>query len=149
VVDRQLQLIECGGIEASQPDLERVTANLLSPASARVSLEGFPSFWRLLKPERFQALLLRRTAQQVAISQADTEEALRSHSTAKLLLGEIRRRIRDGSNRLSDALHRAYRLRDRRDLAGARRLMEDLLQIEVVPLYREQAKILLEELAQL
>jgi hypothetical protein len=34
-------------------------------------------------------------------------------------------------------------------LQGARRLMEDLLQIEVVPLYREQAEILLEELAQL
>ena len=92
--------------------------------------------------------LLRRTAQQVAISQVDTEEALRSLSTATTLLGEIRRRIRDGSNRLSDALHRAYRLRDSGDLEGARRLMEDLLEIEVVPLYREQAEILLEELAE-
>lgn len=91
--------------------------------------------------------LLRRTAQQVAISQADAEAALRSHSTATTLLGEIRRRIRDGSNRLSDALHHAYRLRDRGDLEGARRLMEDLLAVEVVPLYREQAEILLEELA--
>ncbi|HEX8703077.1 MAG TPA: DUSAM domain-containing protein [Myxococcaceae bacterium] len=91
--------------------------------------------------------LLRRTAQQVAISQADTEEALSSLSTAKTLLIEIRRRIRDGSNRLADALHQAYRLRDRGDLQGARRLMEDLLKIEVVPLYREQAEILLEELA--
>lgn len=92
--------------------------------------------------------LLRRTAQQVAISQADTEEALRSLSTATTLLGEIRRRIRDGSNRLSDAFHRAYRLRDSGDLEGARRLMEGLLEIEVVPLYREQAEILLEELAE-
>ncbi|HLL00790.1 MAG TPA: DUSAM domain-containing protein [Myxococcaceae bacterium] len=92
--------------------------------------------------------LLRRTAQQVAISPADTEEALRSLSTATRLLGEIRRRIRDGSNRLSDALHRAYRLRDSGDLEGARRLMEDLLELEVVPLYREQAEILLEELAE-
>lgn len=93
--------------------------------------------------------LLRRTAQQVAISRADAEASLRSLSTATLLLREIRRRIRDGSNRLSDALHQAYRLRDQGDLKGARRLMEDLLQIEVVPLYREQAEILLEELARL
>lgn len=95
-----------------------------------------------------RALLL-RTAQQVAISEADAGAALHSPSTATALLGEIRRRIREGSNRLSDALHRAYRLRDRGDFQGARRLMEDLLQIEVVPLYREQAEILLEELAQL
>ena len=93
--------------------------------------------------------LLIRTAQQVAIRQTDAEASLRSLSTATALLGEIRRRIRDGSNRLSDALHRAYRLRDRGDVEGARRLMEDLLEIEVVPLYREQAEILLEELAQL
>jgi DUSAM domain-containing protein len=98
--------------------------------------------------EATRALLL-RTALQVAISQADAEVALQSLSTATALLGEIRRRIREGSNRLSDALHQAYRLRDRGDLQGARRLMEDLLQIEVVPLYREQAEILLEELAQL
>jgi DUSAM domain-containing protein len=64
------------------------------------------------------------------------------------LLGEIQRRIRDGSNRLADALHQVYRLRDSGDLEGARRLMEDLLEIEVVPLYREQAELLLEELAQ-
>ncbi len=93
--------------------------------------------------------LLLRTAQQVAISQADAEAALHSLATATTLLGEIRRRIREGSHRLSDALHRAYRLRDQGDLKGARRLMENLLQIEVVPLYREQAEILLEELAQL
>jgi len=92
--------------------------------------------------------LLRCTAQQVAISQEDTEEALNSLSTAKAMLGEIRGRIRGGSNRLADALHRAYRLRDSGDLKGARRLMEDLLAIEVVPLYREQAESLLEELAQ-
>ena len=60
----------------------------------------------------------------------------------------IRQRIRDGSNRLADALHQAYRLRDKGDLEGARRLMEDLLKVEVVPLYREQAEILLGELVQ-
>jgi DUSAM domain-containing protein len=85
----------------------------------------------------------------VAISQSDAEASLHSLSTAMALLGEIRRRIREGSHGLSDALHQAYHLRDRGDLQGARRLMEDLLQIEVVPLYREQAGILLEELAQL
>lgn len=98
--------------------------------------------------EATRALLL-RTAQQVAINPSDAEASLHSISTAVALLGEIRRRIREGSHRLSDALHQAYRLRDRGDVKGARKLMEDLLQIEVVPLYREQAEILLEELAQL
>jgi DUSAM domain-containing protein len=91
--------------------------------------------------------LLRRTAQQVAIREETAEEALRSTSSALALLSEVRRRIRDGSNRLADALHRAYRLRDAGDLTGARKLMKDLLEVEPVPLYREQAEILLEELA--
>jgi DUSAM domain-containing protein len=92
--------------------------------------------------------LLRRSAQEVAIRLADAEDALRSVSDATTLLREIRGRIREGSNRLSDALHRAYRLRDAGDLVGARKQLEDVLAVEVVPLYREEAEIVLEKLAQ-
>jgi DUSAM domain-containing protein len=93
--------------------------------------------------------LLRRSAQEVAISLADAEDALRSISNATILLREIRGRIREGSNRLSDALHRAYRLRDAGDIQGARKQLEDVLAVEVVPLYREEAEIVLEKLARL
>jgi DUSAM domain-containing protein len=90
--------------------------------------------------------LLRRSAQEVAISIADAEDALRSVSKATTLLREIRSRIRDGSNRLSDALYRAYRLRDAGDIEGACKHLEDVLAVEVVPLYREEAEIALEKL---
>jgi DUSAM domain-containing protein len=93
--------------------------------------------------------LLKRSAQEVAISLADAEDALRSISSATTLLREIRGRIREGSNRLSDALHRAYRMRDVGDIEGARKQLEEVLAVEVVPLYREEAEIVLEKLARL
>lgn len=93
--------------------------------------------------------LLKRSAQEVAISLADAEDALRSIPNATTLLREIRGRIRDGSNRLSDALHRAYRLRDAGDIEGALKQLEDVLAVEVVPLYREEAEIVLEKLTRL
>ena len=83
--------------------------------------------------------LLRRTAPSVAISDTEAEPALDNVESATALLLKIRARIRDGSNRLSDALHRMYRLRDKGDLDGARQQMRDVLAVEVVPLYREIA----------
>ncbi|HYO67151.1 MAG TPA: DUF2379 family protein [Archangium sp.] len=56
--------------------------------------------------------LLSRTAQQVAINQQDAEDALRSIPAATTLLREIRRRIHDGSWRLTGARNRAGELRD-------------------------------------
>jgi DUSAM domain-containing protein len=79
-----------------------------------------------------------RTGPTVAISDADA--ALSSIETATALLHTIRRRITDGSNRLSDALHRMYRLRDAGRLDEARQEMRDVLSVEVVPLYREIAE---------
>ncbi len=93
--------------------------------------------------------LLRRTAQQVAIRQEEAEDALRGLTAATTLLREIRRRIGDGSRRMISTLHEAYALRDAGDLDGARKLLEDWLAVEVVPLYREQAEIVLEKLARL
>ncbi len=90
--------------------------------------------------------LLSRSAPQVAISQQDVEDALRDLSTATTLLREIHQRIRDGSRRLGKALDRADELQRKGELDEARRILRDLLAVEVVPLYREHAENLLDEL---
>jgi DUSAM domain-containing protein len=90
--------------------------------------------------------LLARTAKEVGIGPQDAEEALRSGTTARTLLGEAIRRINEGSDRLSDALLEMYDLRDKGNFEGACQLMRNLLTLEVVPLYRSQAEGLLEEL---
>mgnify|MGYP002717757175 CR=1 FL=1 len=92
-----------------------------------------------------QALLL-KSAREVAISEQDAEDALRSLPTATTLLREIRQRIRDGSTRLSKAEDRVEELQKKGDLNGAQQIMRDVLAVEVVPFYREQARILLDEL---
>lgn len=108
----------------------------------QVLFRGLPL--ELTEPTR--ALLL-RTASEVDIAQEEAEAALRSVSTATALLKEMGRRIRDGSNWMSDALHQMYRLRDAGRLEEARQKMYDILAVEVVPLYREEAEIALENLA--
>ncbi|WNG40220.1 DUF2379 domain-containing protein [Archangium violaceum] len=95
-----------------------------------------------------RALLL-RSAHEVAINSEDAESALGSLPTATTLLQEIRRRISDGSRRLSRARNRAYELRDAGELDGAQQQMRDALALEVVPFYRKQAELALEKLAQL
>jgi DUSAM domain-containing protein len=107
----------------------------------RVLDEGEP----LQLTEETRALLL-RSASEVAISPEDADSALLSLSTATTLLQEVRRRIRDGSWRLSREQDRAYDLRDAGDLDGAQQLMRDVLAVEVVPFYREQAEIALRKL---
>jgi DUSAM domain-containing protein len=84
--------------------------------------------------------LLRRTAPTVAISETEADAALGSVEAATALLQKIEGRIRDGSHRLSQALHRMYNLRDARDFEGARQQMRELLAVEVVPHYRSIAK---------
>jgi DUSAM domain-containing protein len=84
--------------------------------------------------------LLLSAAPTVAISSADAEAALVSAESATALLFEIRKRIREGSNRINDALVRMYSLHDSGDLKGARQQMQDVLAVEVVPLYREIAE---------
>jgi DUSAM domain-containing protein len=87
--------------------------------------------------------LLRRSASEVAIPPEDAENALGSVPTATTLLGEITRRIREGSDRLSEAELRADDLQDAGDLDGACRVMEEVLAVEVVPHYRRIATTLL------
>ena len=90
--------------------------------------------------------LLTRTALQVAIHPRDAHAALSDSSRAATLLQEIRQRIRQGGIRYGDALDRAYRLRDQGDIDGARQQMKEVLSVEVVPFYREQAEMALEDM---
>jgi DUSAM domain-containing protein len=92
--------------------------------------------------------LLLRGAHQVAIPDTEAEQALQSISGATELLRLIAQRIREGSNRIMDALHRMYRLREKGDLEGARQQMRDVLAVEVVPHYRETAEGQLDELGE-
>ncbi|WNG13305.1 DUSAM domain-containing protein [Cystobacter fuscus] len=92
--------------------------------------------------------LLRRTVRQVALSDDDAAQGLRSPSDAATLVAKISRRIRVGSRRLSRAIVDASRLQEAGDTQGARKLFEDLLAVEVVPLYREIAQTQLNALEQ-
>ncbi|WP_095957151.1 DUSAM domain-containing protein [Corallococcus macrosporus] len=91
--------------------------------------------------------LLTRTAPEVGISDADAASSLGSRAGAEALLLECARRIKEGSNRIVDALHRAKRHRQAGDFDSARQEMRDILAIEVVPLYREIAEDQLEDMA--
>lgn len=84
--------------------------------------------------------LLLRAAPTVAISDAEAKEALGDVGSATTLLRRIRERIRDGSNRLMNALYRMSQLRKKGDLEGARQQMRQVLAVESVPFYREIAE---------
>jgi len=88
--------------------------------------------------------LFRRVARDVAIPHDDAERALLSPARAETLVREMRRRIFEGSRRLSRALVDSARRKKAADVAGARAVLEAVLAVEVVPLYREQAEIALE-----
>lgn len=91
--------------------------------------------------------LLLRSARTVAINDAEAEAAIADVVSATALLREIRKRIRVGSDRLGDAQLAMYDLQDTGDFEGARKQMEDVLAVEVVPSYREQAENALKELS--
>ncbi|NPC69157.1 DUSAM domain-containing protein [Corallococcus sp. AB004] len=90
--------------------------------------------------------LLLRTACEVAIPEADAQAAIQDVTTATALLREERGRIRSSSMRMMTARSEVRRLRQTGDTAGARKVMEDLLAVEMVPLYRELAEIALEDM---
>jgi DUSAM domain-containing protein len=93
--------------------------------------------------------LLRRTGEQVALDSSEVEQALSDVPLAISLLREISRRIAEGSHRLGPALLRMYRLIEEGDIEGARKQMEEVLAVEVVPLYRNIASGELEKLEEL
>lgn len=88
--------------------------------------------------------LCRRVARDLAISTDDVERALLTPAGAETLVGEMRRRIFEGSRRLSRALVDSARRKKAGDVSGAREVLESVLAVEVVPLYREQAEIALD-----
>lgn len=90
--------------------------------------------------------LVRRVAQDVAIRTEFTEQELRDPARAASLIREIRQTIREGSRRLGSALLEAYRLQEAGDPKGARKVLEDLLAVEGVPLYRRTAQDELDDL---
>jgi DUSAM domain-containing protein len=90
--------------------------------------------------------LLRRAAPTVAIGSDDAEVALSNVESATALLRKMRERIREGSNRIGDALFRMYDLQKTGDLEGARQQMRAVLAVEVVPHYREIAEGEIEKL---
>jgi DUSAM domain-containing protein len=93
--------------------------------------------------------LLLRAAPTVAISTVEANAALANVDSATTLLRRIRERIRDGSNRIMDALYRMSQLQKKGDLEGARQQMRDVLAVEVVPHYRDIAEGQLERLEEL
>lgn len=113
---------------ANRPDWDCFRA-----LSRRVLRDGVP----LLLTEDVRTLLL-HTATEVAIHDAET--ALSTEEGASALMREAARRITDGSNRLTDALHLMWQHQRAGDFDGARQLMRDVLAVEVVPYYRELAQ---------
>ncbi|MCP3169981.1 DUSAM domain-containing protein [Myxococcus qinghaiensis] len=91
--------------------------------------------------------LLRRTASEVGISDSEAESALATEDGAVGLLREESQRIREGSHRLMDALHRMYQYKDKGDFGRARQEMRDVLKVEVVPHYRALAEGQFEDMA--
>ncbi|WPB79702.1 DUF2379 family protein [Archangium violaceum] len=90
--------------------------------------------------------LVRRVAQDVALPIEITEQQPRDPTRIASLIRETRQRIRQGSRRLGSALLEVYRLQEAGDLKGARKVLEDLLAVEVVPLYRQTAQGELDDL---
>ncbi|NVJ00340.1 DUSAM domain-containing protein [Myxococcus sp. AM009] len=120
---------------------EKIDWDPIRALARRVIREGAP----LVLDDDVRALL-RRTAREVGIGDANAEQALSTDEGALELLRESSRRITDGSNRLMDALHRMYRHQKAGDFDSARQEMRDVLSVEVVPHYREVAEGQLEDL---
>jgi DUSAM domain-containing protein len=90
--------------------------------------------------------LLKRVAVQVALSSADAERGLRSPEEAAVLVGQMRRRIREGSERVGQAMLDAASRAAEGNMRSARLMLKEALAAEVVPYYRESLEALLHEL---
>ncbi|RKI34174.1 DUF2379 domain-containing protein [Corallococcus sp. AB004] len=88
--------------------------------------------------------LLRRMAPQVGMTRADADAALASAADTASLVREIHRRTREGTYRLGRAFGASDSLKASGDRAGARKVLEDAMAAEVVPLYRAQLQAYLD-----
>lgn len=84
--------------------------------------------------------LIQRVARDVAIPEEEAQRALGTPIAAAMLIREVGRRIREGSRRLMRAISEANRRKEAGDAAGARKIFEDVLAVEIVPLYRQHAE---------
>ena len=84
--------------------------------------------------------LLQRVARDVTIAEEDAQRALVTPADAALLIREMCRRIRDGSRRLMRAISEANRRKEAGDTPGAREILQSVLEVEIVPLYRQHAE---------
>ena len=84
--------------------------------------------------------LLRQTAPTAAISEAETEEALKTPEGAVAIMVMILSRFRESERRFLNSMYRMTSLRDSGDIEGARQQMRDVLAVEIVPQYRRMAE---------
>ncbi|NOK21500.1 DUF2379 family protein [Corallococcus carmarthensis] len=91
-----------------------------------------------LQQDRELPALLRRMAPQVGLTREDADAALVSAPDTAALVREIHRRTREGTYRIGRAFGAADLLKESGDRTGARKVLEDAMAAEVVPLYRAQ-----------
>jgi DUSAM domain-containing protein len=84
--------------------------------------------------------LIRRVTRDLAIPEEEAQRALFTPTDASILIREMGRRIREGSRRLMRAISEANRRKEAGDTTGARKILEDVLAVEIVPLYRQHAE---------
>ncbi|WP_237077707.1 DUSAM domain-containing protein [Myxococcus xanthus] len=84
--------------------------------------------------------LLRTVARDVVVPDAEVPRALMTPAGSAVLVREIRRRTREGSQRLMRAISEPNRLVEAGNMTGARKCLEEVLAVEVVPLYRQHAE---------
>ncbi len=87
-----------------------------------------------------------RVARQTGIDKQTISQMAEEPERVLEVAREARRRIRSGSQRLMIALNTAFDAADRGNQAEAISALRAVIETEVVPFYREQARINLEQL---
>lgn len=92
--------------------------------------------------------LLRRVARQTALPNEEAERLLQQSNGGVELVKETRRRIREGSRRLSRAIISAHKSKASGRLDEAKSILGEIIDNELVPFYREIAAVELRGLEQ-
>ncbi|MFP2904977.1 DUSAM domain-containing protein [Pyxidicoccus sp. 3LFB2] len=93
----------------------------------------------LLRRDDLRDFLL-RTAPSLAFSEAEVSEAFQTGGGTEALLTLMLKRIDEGKQRISQALHQMMLRQEAGDLDGARQPLQEVLAVEVVPRYRHMAE---------
>lgn len=94
-----------------------------------------------LTPTDEQWELLRRVARQTALSAEEAERLLQRGNGGADLVREARRRIREGSRRLSRAIVSANKSKEAGRVDEAKALLMEIIDKEQIPFYREIAVV--------